>query len=188
VNHQKVFAQNVTDENLASGRMVQKGEAVGVIAAQSIGEPGTQLTLRTFHVGGTANKAATESELKAKFSGKLELEEVKTVSYKSGEKKVDVVIGRSGEFRIVDTKTGTVLTTSNIPYGAHLFAKHGDKVEKGQLVCSWDPYNAVILSEFPGKIDFEHIEEGLTFREESDEQTGYKEKVIIETRDKTRIR
>ncbi len=172
--------------NLASGRMVQKGEAVGVIAAQSIGEPGTQLTLRTFHVGGTANKAATESELKAKFSGKLELEEVKTVSYKSGEKKVDVVIGRSGEFRIVDTKTGTVLTTSNIPYGAHLFAKHGDKVEKGQLVCSWDPYNAVILSEFPGKIDFEHIEEGLTFREESDEQTGYKEKVIIETRDKTR--
>jgi DNA-directed RNA polymerase subunit beta' len=172
--------------NLASGRMVQKGEAVGVIAAQSIGEPGTQLTLRTFHVGGTANKAATESELKAKFSGKLELEEVKTVAFKSGEKKVDVVIGRSGEFRIVDTKTGTVLTTSNIPYGAHLFAKNGDKVEKGQLICSWDPYNAVILSEFPGKIDFEHIEEGLTFREESDEQTGYKEKVIIETRDKTR--
>ncbi|MCX6292561.1 MAG: DNA-directed RNA polymerase subunit beta' [Bacteroidetes bacterium] len=172
--------------NLATGRMVQKGEAVGVIAAQSIGEPGTQLTLRTFHVGGTASKAATESELKAKFSGKLELEEVKTVSYKSGNKTTDVVIGRSGEFRIVDTSTGTVLTTSNIPYGAHLYAKNGEKVEKGQLVCSWDPYNAVILSEFAGKIEFEHIEEGLTFREESDEQTGYKEKVIIETRDKTK--
>ena len=172
--------------NLSTGRMVQKGEAVGVIAAQSIGEPGTQLTLRTFHVGGTVSKAATESELKAKFSGKLELEEVKTVSYKSGAKNTDVVIGRSGEFRIVDPSTGTVLTTSNIPYGAHLAAKNGDKVEKGQLICSWDPYNAVILSEHPGKIDFEHIEEGITFREESDEQTGYKEKVIIETRDKTK--
>ncbi len=172
--------------NLASGRMVQKGEAVGVIAAQSIGEPGTQLTLRTFHVGGTASKAATESELKAKFSGKLELEEVKTVSYKSDKKTTDVVIGRSGEFRIVDVKTGTVLTTSNIPYGSHLFAKNGANVEKGELICSWDPYNAVILSEHPGKIDFEHIEEGITFREESDEQTGYKEKVIIETRDKTK--
>ena len=172
--------------NLSTGRMVQKGEAVGVIAAQSIGEPGTQLTLRTFHVGGTASKAATESELKAKFSGKLELEEVKTVSYKSGTKTTDVVIGRSGEFRIVDVTSGTILTTSNIPYGAHLAAKNGDKVEKGQLICSWDPYNAVILSEHSGKIDFEHIEEGITFREESDEQTGYKEKVIIETRDKTK--
>jgi DNA-directed RNA polymerase subunit beta' len=172
--------------NLASGRMVQKGEAVGVIAAQSIGEPGTQLTLRTFHVGGVAQKGASESELKAKYSGRLEFEEVKTVTYKEGSKTYEVVIGRSGEFRIVDPNTGTVLTTSNIPYGSKLFATDKMMVEKGTIICEWDPFNAVILSEFPGKIDFEHIEEGITFREESDEQTGYKEKVIIETRDKTK--
>ncbi|MBL0257183.1 MAG: DNA-directed RNA polymerase subunit beta' [Bacteroidetes bacterium] len=172
--------------NLATGRMVQKGEAVGVIAAQSIGEPGTQLTLRTFHVGGVAQKGANESELKAKYSGKLEFEEVKTVTHKDGNKSHELVIGRSGEFRIVDTNTGTVLTTSNIPYGSKLFVKAGDILEKGTVICEWDPYNAVILSEFAGKIEFEHIEEGITFREESDEQTGYKEKVIIETRDKTK--
>jgi DNA-directed RNA polymerase subunit beta' len=172
--------------NLASGRMVQKGEAVGVIAAQSIGEPGTQLTLRTFHVGGVAQKGASESELKAKYSGRLEFEEIKTVSFKEGGKSNEVVIGRSGEFRIVDPNTGTVLATSNIPYGSKLYAKDKEIVEKGQVICDWDPFNAVILSEFPGKIEFEHIEEGITFREESDEQTGYKEKVIIETRDKTK--
>jgi len=172
--------------NLATGSMVQKGEAVGVIAAQSIGEPGTQLTLRTFHVGGTASKAATESELKAKFAGRVEFEEVKTVEYKTGSKKTDVVIGRSGEIRIVDLKTGAILATSNIPYGAHLFVKDKQEVEKGQPLCQWDPYNAVIASEFGGKVDFEHIEEGITFREESDEQTGYKEKVIIDSRDKTK--
>jgi len=172
--------------NLATGSMVQKGEAVGVIAAQSIGEPGTQLTLRTFHVGGTASKAATESELKAKFAGRVEFEEVKTVEYKTGTKKTDVVIGRSGEIRIVDTKTGAILATSNIPYGAHLFVKDKQEVEKAQPLCQWDPYNAVIASEFGGKVDFEHIEEGITFREESDEQTGYKEKVIIDSRDKTK--
>jgi DNA-directed RNA polymerase subunit beta' len=172
--------------NLAAGGMVEKGEAVGVIAAQSIGEPGTQLTLRTFHVGGTASKAATESELKAKFAGKVEFEEIKTVEFKSGGKKADVVIGRSGEVRIIDTKTGAVLATSNIPYGAHLFVSDKQVVEKGQALCEWDPYNAVIVSEFGGKIDFEHIEEGVTFREESDEQTGYKEKVIIDSRDKTK--
>jgi len=172
--------------NLASGRMVQKGEAVGVIAAQSIGEPGTQLTLRTFHVGGVAQKGASESELKAKYSGRIEFEEVKTVNFKDGTKTVPVVTGRSGEFRIIDPNTGTVLTTSNIPYGAKLHAKDKEMVEKGQVICDWDPFNAVIISELGGKIDFEQIEEGITFREESDEQTGYKEKVIIETRDKTK--
>ncbi|HQW21820.1 MAG TPA: DNA-directed RNA polymerase subunit beta', partial [Bacteroidia bacterium] len=172
--------------NLASGRMVQKGEAVGVIAAQSIGEPGTQLTLRTFHVGGVAQKGASESELKAKFGGRLELEEVKTVTYKDGNKSYEVVIGRSGEFRVVDPNTGVVLMTANIPYGAKLYLKDKVTVEKGDVICDWDPFNAVILTEFPGKVEFEHIEEGITFREESDEQTGYKEKVIIETRDKTK--
>ncbi|HQW00634.1 MAG TPA: DNA-directed RNA polymerase subunit beta', partial [Bacteroidia bacterium] len=172
--------------NLASGRMVQKGEAVGVIAAQSIGEPGTQLTLRTFHVGGVAQKGASESELKAKFGGRLELEEVKTVTYKDGNKSYEVVIGPSGEFRVVDPNTGVVLMTANIPYGAKLYLKDKVTVEKGDVICDWDPFNAVILTEFPGKVEFEHIEEGITFREESDEQTGYKEKVIIETRDKTK--
>jgi DNA-directed RNA polymerase subunit beta' len=172
--------------NLATGRMVQKGEAVGVIAAQSIGEPGTQLTLRTFHVGGTASKVVSESEIKAKFSGKVEFEDLKIVKYKDGSKERDVVIGRSGEMRIVDVHTGAVLTTSNIPYGAHLHVKDKEKIEKGSVICTWDPYNAVILSEVSGKIAFESVEEGVTFREESDEQTGYKEKVIIETRDKTK--
>ncbi|MBP7269802.1 MAG: DNA-directed RNA polymerase subunit beta', partial [Bacteroidia bacterium] len=151
--------------NLATGRMVQKGEAVGVIAAQSIGEPGTQLTLRTFHVGGVAQKGASDSELKAKYAGRLEFEDIKTVTYKDGSKSYEVVIGRSGEVRIVDTNTGTILTTNNIPYGSKLYVKDKTVAEKGTLICDWDPYNAVILSEFPGKIDFEHIEEGVTFRE-----------------------
>ncbi len=171
--------------NLASGRMVQKGEAVGVIAAQSIGEPGTQLTLRTFHVGGVAGKSVSESKIEAKFGGKIEFEELRTIKMEGG-KKADVVIGRSGEFRITDTKTDTILATGNIPYGAHLFVKNGQKLEKGDLICQWDPYNAVIISEVSGKIDFESLEEGITFREEGDDQTGYKEKVIIDSRDKTK--
>ena len=172
--------------NLATGRFVERGEAVGVIAAQSIGEPGTQLTLRTFHVGGTASKSVTESGLKAKFAGKVEYEDLKTVKAKEGTKEFDVVIGRSGEVRISDVNTGAVLTTSNIPYGSKLYIKNHSKVEKGDLICDWDPYNAVILSEVAGKIAFDSIEEGVTYREESDDQTGYKEKVIIETRDKTK--
>jgi len=172
--------------NLATGRMVQRGEAVGVIAAQSIGEPGTQLTLRTFHVGGTASKAATESTITAKHDGVIEFEEIKSIPYVAGSKKVDVVLGRSGEFRIMEPNTNTILSTGNVPYGAHLFVKNGTKIKKGEMICEWDPYNAVIVSEFTGKIDFEHIEEGVTFREESDEQTGYKEKVIIDSRDKTK--
>ena len=172
--------------NLATGRMVERGEAVGVIAAQSIGEPGTQLTLRTFHFGGTAAKAASESHLEAKHAGIIEFEEVRTTEYKTPTKKVDVVLGRSGEVRIIDPKTKTSLASSNVPYGSHLFVKNGDRVEKGQVICEWDPYNAVIISEVPGTVDFEHVEEGVTFREESDEQTGYREKVIIDSRDKSK--
>ncbi len=170
--------------NLSTGRMVQKGEAVGVIAAQSIGEPGTQLTLRTFHVGGTASKIASESQILAKYDGVVEMEEVKAIQ--SAVKKGNIVLGRSGEFRIIDSNTRNVLTSSNIPYGAMLYVKNKDKVKKGDLICEWDPYNAVIISEVSGKIIFENIEEGITFREESDEQTGYREKVIIDSRDKTK--
>ena len=173
--------------NLASGRMVQKGEAVGVIAAQSIGEPGTQLTLRTFHVGGVAMKGATESQLVAKFNGIIEFDEVRSIVHGKKNDKDEVVIGRSGEMRIIDENTRAILTSGIIPYGAHLFVKDGQKLEKGQLICEWDPFNAVIISEFGGKLGFEHIEEGVTFKEESDEQTGFKEKVVIDSRDKTKI-
>ncbi|CAN5546216.1 DNA-directed RNA polymerase subunit beta' [soil metagenome] len=174
--------------NLASGRIVQKGEAVGVIAAQSIGEPGTQLTLRTFHVGGVAAKGATESKIESKFKGIVEFEEVRSVRHvKKGEEVVEVVIGRSGELRIIDPNTKAVLSSHNLPYGSHLFVKEGQSVEKGQLICDWDPYNAVIISEVGGKIAYEHIEEGVTYKEESDEQTGFKEKVVVDSRDKTKI-
>ena len=173
--------------NLATGRMVQMGEAVGVIAAQSIGEPGTQLTLRTFHVGGVAGGAATASKLEAKYDGVIEIDELRTVRRKTAEgDSVDVVIGRSAEMRIVDVNTNIVLTTGNIPYGAQLYVKNGETLKKGQLICDWDPYNAVIVSDFAGTLAFEHIEEGVTFREESDEQTGFREKVIIESKDKTK--
>jgi len=173
--------------NLATGRMVQIGEAVGVIAAQSIGEPGTQLTLRTFHVGGTASNITTESNLIARYGGIAAIEEVRTVSKKDIEKgKVDVVIGRLGELRIVDKKTGIALTTHTIPYGSKLYIKPNQEVQKGDLICEWDPFNAVIISEVAGKVAFDHLIEGVTFREESDEQTGFKEKVITESRDKTK--
>jgi len=172
--------------NLASGKRVQRGEAVGVIAAQSIGEPGTQLTLRTFHVGGTASNIAAESNIVAKFDGVIEFENIRTVDTQTEEGTVQVVLGRSGEFKIVEPGTGRIIVTNNIPYGAFLFVKEGDKLSKGDKICSWDPYNAVILSEFAGKAQFDAIIEGVTFREESDEQTGHREKVIIDTRDKTK--
>ncbi|HWK56612.1 MAG TPA: DNA-directed RNA polymerase subunit beta' [Parapedobacter sp.] len=172
--------------NLATGKRVQKGEAVGVIAAQSIGEPGTQLTLRTFHVGGTASNIAAESQIFAKFDGIVELENIRSVPHEGEEGPDQVVIGRSGEFRIIDPESKKVLMTNNIPYGSFLYVNAGDTVTKGQRVCSWDPYNAVIISEFGGKVEFESIIEGVTFREESDEQTGHREKVIIDTRDKTK--
>jgi DNA-directed RNA polymerase subunit beta' len=173
--------------NLATGLMVQKGEAVGVIAAQSIGEPGTQLTLRTFHVGGTASNITTESRLVARYSGIAEIEELRSVTRKDVEKgNVDIVIGRLAELRIIDKKTGIALTTHSIPYGSKLFVKPEQEIEKGKLICEWDPFNAVIISEVTGKIGFDYLLEGVTYREESDEQTGFKEKVIIESRDKTK--
>ncbi|WP_320052356.1 DNA-directed RNA polymerase subunit beta' [uncultured Acetobacteroides sp.] len=173
--------------NLSTSRMVQIGEAVGVIAAQSIGEPGTQLTLRTFHVGGTAGNLATDSKVIARYDGRIEIDELRTVQKVDGEgKNVDVVIGRLAEMRIVDKNTSITLYTHAIPYGSILYMKDGDEVTKGDLVVEWDPYNAVIISEFTGKIAFDNVQEGITYREESDEQTGYREKVITESRDKTK--
>ncbi len=173
--------------NLSTGSMVQKGESVGVIAAQSIGEPGTQLTLRTFHVGGTASNIAAESKVVAKYDGIAEIEELRTVEKKdeSG-KKIHSVIGRLAEMRLIDKNTGIALTNNTIPYGANLYIKNGSEVKKGELICDWDPYNAVIISELAGNITFDSVIEGVTFKEESDEQTGFREKVIIETRDKTK--
>jgi len=173
--------------NLATGKRVQMGEAVGVIAAQSIGEPGTQLTLRTFHVGGTASNIAAESQINSRVDGIIEFENVRTVEFQTAEDgPVDVVLGRSGEFRILEEGSNKVIMTNNIPYGSYLYVKDGSKVSKGERICSWDPYNAVIISEFAGVAQFEAILEGITFREESDEQTGHREKVIIDTRDKTK--
>ena len=174
--------------NLASGITAQKGDAVGIIAAQSIGEPGTQLTLRTFHVGGVAGSASVESTLAAKFDGTIQFDGLRTVSIANNQGvKSQVVIGRTGEVRIVDAKADRLLITNNIPYGATLNVKDGQKVAKGDVICTWDPFNNVILSEIDGKIKFENVIDGVTYREESDEQTGHREKVVIETRDKTKI-
>ena len=174
--------------NLASGITAQKGDAVGIIAAQSIGEPGTQLTLRTFHVGGVAGSASVESTLAAKFDGTIQFDGLRTVSIANNDGvKSQVVIGRTGEVRIVDAKADRLLITNNIPYGATLNVKNGQKVAKGDVICTWDPFNNVILSEIDGKIKFENVIDGVTYREESDEQTGHREKVVIETRDKTKI-
>ena len=173
--------------SLATGRMVQKGEAVGVIAAQSIGEPGTQLTLRTFHVGGTASNITAESSIISKFNGIAEIEELRSVAKKDETgKKMEIVISRLAEMRIIDKNTNIALSNYNIPYGSRLYVKNRDEVKKNDLICEWDPYNAVIISESTGKISFEHVIDNVTFREESDEQTGFREKVIIETRDKTK--
>jgi DNA-directed RNA polymerase subunit beta' len=173
--------------NLSSGLMVQRGEAVGVIAAQSIGEPGTQLTLRTFHVGGTASNIAVEARINAKFDGKVEFEELRHLSTKNAEgEKVEVVMGRTGEIKILEEKSGKQLISNHVPYGAFLSIKNGAKVKKGDQLCFWDPYNAVILSDLNGKADYEYIEEGITYKDESDEQTGHKEKVIIDSKDKTK--
>ena len=174
--------------NLASGITAQRGDAVGIIAAQSIGEPGTQLTLRTFHVGGVAGSASVESTLAAKFDGTIQFDGLRTVAIANNEGvKSQVVIGRTGEVRIVDAKADRLLITNNIPYGATLNVKDGQKVAKGDVICTWDPFNNVILSEIDGKIKFENVIDGVTYREEADEQTGHREKVVIETRDKTKI-
>jgi len=171
--------------NLATGKIVEKGESVGIIAAQSIGEPGTQLTLRTFHVGGTASNIAANSSIVAKYEGYIEIDELRTVEKEDEEgKNVDIVIGRLAEMRIIDKNTNIVLSTNNIPYGSKLYYESGDEVKKGDVICEWDPYNAVIVSESAGRIKFKNVIPGITYKEESDEQTGFKEKVIIETRDK----
>ena len=171
--------------NLATGKMTQKGEAVGVIAAQSIGEPGTQLTLRTFHVGGVAGGISEESSVVARFGGKLEIEDLKTVKGEDADgNAVDIVISRSTELKLVEPKTGIVLNTHYIPYGSSIFVKDGDVVEKGATICKWDPYNGVIISEFTGKVAYEDLEQGQSFLVEIDEQTGFQEKVISEGRNK----
>ncbi|MBD0852413.1 DNA-directed RNA polymerase subunit beta' [Maribacter arenosus] len=174
--------------NLSTNKMVQRGEAVGVVAAQSIGEPGTQLTLRTFHVGGIAGNISEENKLTAKFDGIAEIEDLRTVKSEDGEgKAMDIVISRTSEIKIVDSKTGITLSTNNIPYGSQLFIKNGAKVKSNEVICQWDPYNGVIVSEFPGKIAYENIEQGVTYQVEIDEQTGFQEKVISESRNKKLI-
>jgi DNA-directed RNA polymerase subunit beta' len=174
--------------NLTSNRMAQIGDAVGIISAQSIGEPGTQLTLRTFHVGGVASNIAAESQMVAKFDGKLEFDGVKVAKHENEEGEIsNIVIGRTGEIRIVDKDSDKVLISNHIPYGSTLVVRDKKLVKKGDLICSWDPFNAVIISEFKGKTEFESIIEGLTYREEADEQTGHREKVTIESRDKRKI-
>ena len=174
--------------NLATGKMVQRGEAVGVIAAQSIGEPGTQLTLRTFHVGGVAGNISEENKLLAKFDGVAEIEDLKTVQGKDSEgNDAEIVISRTSEIKILDAKTKSVLSTNNIPYGSSLHIKDGAKLKKDAVICKWDPFNGVIVSEFTGKIVFENIEQGLTYQVEIDEQTGFQEKVISESRNKKLI-
>jgi DNA-directed RNA polymerase subunit beta' len=175
-------------KNLATGYTAQRGDAVGIIAAQSIGEPGTQLTLRTFHVGGVAGSASVESTLSAKFDGTVQFDGLRTVDTVNNEgNKVKVVIGRTGEVRIMDVKNDRLLITSNVPYGATLQVKDGQQVTKGQAICSWDPFNNVVVSEIAGTIKFENIIDSVTYREEADEQTGHREKVVIETKDKTKI-
>ncbi len=176
--------------NLATNRLVQKGEAVGVIAAQSIGEPGTQLTLRTFHVGGVASNIAAVSSFTSRYDGVLEIDELRTVTtdeVDANGKPVEVVIGRLAEMRIIEPSTKMMLTNANIPYGSKLYFKNGDKVKKGDVVCEWDPFNAVIVSEVAGKVQFENLIENITYRVDADEQTGLKEKIIIESKDRTKV-
>ena len=174
--------------NLATGRMVQRGEAVGVIAAQSIGEPGTQLTLRTFHAGGTAANIAANASIIAKNNARLEFDELRTVDIvdETGES-AKVVVGRLAEVRFVDVNTNIVLSTHNVPYGSTLYVSDGEVVEKGKLIAKWDPFNAVIITEATGKIEFENVIENVTYKVESDEATGLREIIIIESKDKTKV-
>lgn len=172
--------------DLARGTVVEKGEAVGVIAAQSIGEPGTQLTLRTFHVGGTASRLEADSQHKAKFDGKIEFENIRVVVYDDGEEEHNVVLSRAGELKIVDDE-GKVLISYNVPYGSEMLVEEGDMVPKGAQMCKWDPYNALLYSEIDGTVTYKDILEGLTFTEDTDAQTGHREKVIIDTKDRSLV-
>ena len=176
--------------NLSNNRLVQKGEAVGVIAAQSIGEPGTQLTLRTFHVGGVASNIAAVSSVTSRYEGVLEIDELRTVTTEEKDangRPVEVVIGRLAEMRIVDPNTKMMLTNANIPYGSKLYFGNGDTVKKGDVICEWDPFNAVIVSEVAGKVKFENVIENVTYRVDSDEQSGLREKIIIESKDRAKV-
>ncbi|MGL5317579.1 MAG: DNA-directed RNA polymerase subunit beta' [Bacteroidales bacterium] len=174
--------------NLATGKMVQKGEAVGVIAAQSIGEPGTQLTLRTFHVGGVASNIAAISNVTSRYDGFLEIDELRTVETQDETgKNVQIVVSRLAELRIVDSNTKIVLTTTNIPYGSKLYFNPGDSVVKGDVICEWDPFNAVIVSEVAGRVELDSVIENVTYKVESDETTGLREKIIIESRERTKV-
>ena len=185
---QKGICGKCYGRNLSTNKMVQRGEAVGVVAAQSIGEPGTQLTLRTFHVGGIAGNISEDNKLLAKFGGIAEIEDLRTVTSTDNEGNgTEVVISRTTEIKVVDAKTGIILSTNNIPYGSQLFVKNGAKVAKDEVICQWDPYNGVIVSEFPGKIAYENIDQGVTYQVEIDEQTGFQEKVISESRNKKLI-
>ncbi|MCF0166481.1 MAG: DNA-directed RNA polymerase subunit beta' [Bacteroidales bacterium] len=173
--------------NLATGRMVEKGEVVGVIAAQSIGEPGTQLTLRTFHVGGVAGGVASESEIVARYDGRLEFEELRSVTKHEESGSTEIVVGRTAEMRIVHEITGITLSQYNIPYGAKLYKSNGAIVKKGEKICEWDAYNAVTISEVEGTAEYEYLIEGVTYREESQDQySAHSEKVVIESRDKAK--
>ena len=177
--------------NLATSRMVQMGEAVGVIAAQAIGEPGTQLTLRTFHAGGVAGNAAANASIVAKHDSRIEFDELRTVPFveegEKGDRKCEMVVSRLAEIRFVDAHTNIVLSTLNVPYGASLYNKHGDVVKKGDLIAKWDPFNAVIVSEYTGTLKFHDIEEGVTFRAETDETTGLTEKIITDAKDRSKV-
>jgi len=185
---EKGICEKCYGRNLATNKPVQKGESVGVVAAQSIGEPGTQLTLRTFHVGGIAGNVSEESQLTAKFDGVAEIEDLRVVQGENTEgEKANIIISRTAEFKLVEPKTGAVLSTHNLPYGSQVFIENGAKIKKGDVLCQWDPYNGVIISEFTGIVSFENIEQGVTYQVEIDEQTGFQEKVISESRNKKLI-
>ena len=176
--------------NLATNRLVQMGEAVGVIAAQSIGEPGTQLTLRTFHVGGVASNLAAINSVKSRYEGILEIDELRTVETNEVDakgRKVEVVVGRLAELRIIDPNTKMMLTNANIPYGSKLFFSNGDQVKKDDVICEWDPFNAVIINEVSGHIKFNNFIENVTYRVEYDEQSGLQDKIVIESRDRAKV-
>ncbi|MBK7795037.1 MAG: DNA-directed RNA polymerase subunit beta' [Saprospiraceae bacterium] len=174
-------------KNLASGRIAEKGDAVGIIAAQSIGEPGTQLTLRTFHVGGVAAVSKAESELSAKFDGTVEFDGIRFSEFIDGGSKSRIVLSRSGEIKILDSTTKKLLSSAHVPYSSLLLVSEGQEVSKGEMLCSWDPFNALIISEFSGIVKFDSIEEGVTYRQERDDQTGFTEKVIIESKNKKKV-
>ena len=175
-------------KNLATGRIAEMGDAVGIIAAQSIGEPGTQLTRRTFHVGGIASVSKTESELVSKFQARVEFDSIRFTEQTDEEGHVrKIVLSRTGELRLVDPETNKLYVSQHIPYGSNLYVKEGEIIDRGTLMCEWDPFNAVIISEFTGIARFDSVEEGVTFREERDDQTGFSEKVIIESKNKRKI-